>query len=81
MPEPSDINSHESKHRLANIRLTEMEDTNQPSSSSLSSFNRRQHKRILIVDDNSDIAFTLRIGLENNDTAMQVYSYDNPVNA
>ena len=28
MPEPSDINSHESKHRLANIRLTEMEDTN-----------------------------------------------------
>ncbi|MGA9934918.1 MAG: response regulator [Nitrososphaeraceae archaeon] len=81
MPEPSDINSHESKHRLANIRLTEMEDTNQPSSSSLSSFNRHQHKRILIVDDNSDIAFTLRIGLENNDTAMQVYSYDNPINA
>jgi len=82
MPEPSDINSHESKHRLANIRPTEMEDTNHPlSSSSLSSFNRRQHKRILIVDDNSDIAFTLRIGLENNDTAMQVYSYDNPVNA
>ena len=30
MPEPSDINSHESKHRLANIRLTEMEDTNHP---------------------------------------------------
>ena len=68
MPEPSDINSHELEHRLANIRLKEMEDTNHPSSSSssLSSFNRHQHKRILIVDDNSDIAFTLRIGLENN---------------
>ena len=38
-------------------------------------------KRILVVDDNSDIAFTLRIGLENNDSTMQVYSYDNPVQA
>ena len=51
------------------------------SSPFLSSFNRHQYKRILIVDDDSDIAFTLQIGLENNDVAMQVYSYDNPVNA
>jgi len=78
MTEPSAVNSRESKHKLTNIRLTEKEHLKQ--SPSLS-FNRRQHKRILIVDDNSDIAFTLRIGLENNDTAMQVYSYDNPVNA
>jgi len=42
---------------------------------------RHQHKRILIVDDNADIAFTLRVGLENNDIAMQVHSYDNPLNA
>ena len=34
-----------------------------------------------MVDDNSDIAFTLRIGLENGDATMQVYSYDNPVKA
>ncbi|MFY9964713.1 MAG: response regulator, partial [Nitrososphaeraceae archaeon] len=78
MTEPSAVNSRESKHKLTNIRLTEKEHLKQSPSSS---FNRRQHKRILIVDDNSDIAFTLRIGLENNDTAMQVYSYDNPVNA
>ena len=74
---PSAVNSRESKHKLANIKLTEKEHLKQ----STSSFNLHQHKRILIVDDNSDIAFTLRIGLENNDTAMQVYSYDNPINA
>jgi DNA-binding response OmpR family regulator len=78
MTEPSAVNSRESKHKLTNIRLTEKEHLKQSLSSS---FNRRQHKRILIVDDNSDIAFTLRIGLENNDTTMHVYSYDNPVNA
>ncbi|MGC1132270.1 MAG: hypothetical protein WA941_05575, partial [Nitrososphaeraceae archaeon] len=72
MTEPSAVNSRESKHKLTNIRLAEKEHLKQ----SPSSFNRHQHKRILIVDDNSDIAFTLRIGLENNDTAMQVYSYD-----
>ncbi|MGH9987520.1 MAG: hypothetical protein ACRD8W_26545 [Nitrososphaeraceae archaeon] len=78
MPEPpSSVNSRESKHRLANIKLTEKEHLKQ----STSSFNLHQHKRILIVDDNSDIAFTLQIGLENNDTTMHVYSYDNPVNA
>jgi len=33
-----------------------------------------------VVDDNSDIVFTLRIGLESDPT-MQVYSYDNPVTA
>jgi DNA-binding NtrC family response regulator len=33
-----------------------------------------------VVDDNSDIVFTLRIELES-DPVMQVDSYDNPVNA
>ena len=33
-----------------------------------------------MVDDNPDIVFTLRIGLER-DSTMQVYSYDNPVSA
>jgi DNA-binding response OmpR family regulator len=45
------------------------------------SFTSIQNKRILIIDDNSDIAFTLRIGLESNDADMEVYSYDNPINA
>ena len=40
----------------------------------------QQHKRILVVDDNSDIVFTLRMELESDPT-MQVYSYDDPVTA
>jgi DNA-binding response OmpR family regulator len=47
---------------------------------SLSS-NTSLHKRILVVDDNSDIAFTLRIGLEDSDPTMQVHSFDNPLTA
>ena len=39
------------------------------------------HKRILVVDDNSDIAFTLKIGLEDSDQNMQVHSFDNPITA
>ena len=45
------------------------------------SFTSIQNKRILIIDDNSDISFTLRIGLESNDANMEVYSYDNAINA
>jgi DNA-binding response OmpR family regulator len=33
-----------------------------------------------VVDDNSDIVFTLRVRLESDPT-IQVYSYDNPVTA
>jgi DNA-binding response OmpR family regulator len=40
-----------------------------------------QNRRIMIVDDNSDIVFTLRTGLENSDETIQVDGYDNPVNA
>lgn len=39
-----------------------------------------QYKRILVVDDNPDIVFTLRVGLESDPT-IQVYSFDNPVSA
>ena len=46
---------------------------------SLSPSDTQQHKRILVVDDNSDIALTLRIGLKNSDPTMQVYCFDNPV--
>ena len=38
-------------------------------------------KRILIVDDNSDIAFTLTTGLEDSDKNMKVFSYGNPLDA
>jgi DNA-binding response OmpR family regulator len=55
-------------------------EADQVRSSSLLSHEPQQHKRILVVDDNSDIVFTLRMGLESDPT-MQVYSYDNPVAA
>lgn len=34
-----------------------------------------------MVDDNSDVALSLRLGLENGDKTLQVFSYDNPVKA
>jgi DNA-binding response OmpR family regulator len=50
-----------------------------PSSSTLSS-KPQQQKRILVVDDNPDIVFTLRVGLESDPT-IQVFGFDNPVTA
>jgi DNA-binding response OmpR family regulator len=38
-------------------------------------------RRIMVIDDNSDIGLTLRMGLEINDKTMQVDCYDNPVTA
>ena len=38
-------------------------------------------RRIMVVDDDSDIALTLRMGLEISDKTMQVACYDNPVTA
>jgi DNA-binding response OmpR family regulator len=69
---------HETSYGHVSAETLEQDQVKQLSSSSIT---RTQNKRILIVDDNPDIAFTLRIGLENNDSSMQVYSYDNPVNA
>ncbi|MGH9924434.1 MAG: response regulator, partial [Nitrososphaeraceae archaeon] len=48
--------------------------------SSLIDSSPQKHKRILVVDDNPDIVFTLRVGLESDPT-IQVYSVDNPVTA
>jgi DNA-binding NtrC family response regulator len=38
-------------------------------------------RRIMVIDDNSDIGLTLRMGLEINDKTIQVDCYDNPVTA
>jgi DNA-binding NtrC family response regulator len=43
--------------------------------------NKPLHKKILVVDDNSDIGLTLRIGLEESDPTMQVHTFDNPLTA
>jgi DNA-binding response OmpR family regulator len=74
----SGSNDHESSYVHVSAETLEQDQIKQSPSSTAT---RTQNKRILIVDDNTDIAFTLRIGLENNDTTMHVYSYDNPVNA
>jgi DNA-binding response OmpR family regulator len=41
---------------------------------------QQQLKRILVVDDNPDIVFTLRVGLES-DPNIQVFGFDSPVTA
>jgi DNA-binding response OmpR family regulator len=69
---------HESSYGHVSAETPEQDQIKQSLSSSTA---KTQSKRILLVDDNTDIAFTLRIGLENNDPAMHVDSYDNPINA
>jgi DNA-binding response OmpR family regulator len=70
-------NSHGSDHQQVNTKQAGDDRIRQPPIVDL----HNQHKRILVVDDNSDICLTLQIGLENGDATMQVYSYDNPVKA
>ena len=74
----SGSNDHESSHAHVSAETLEQDQIKQSPSLKAT---KTQNKRILIVDDNTDIAFTLRIGVEDNDSSMQVYSYDNPVNA
>jgi PleD family two-component response regulator len=38
-------------------------------------------RRIMVIDDNSDISLTLKTGLEINDKTLRVDCYDNPVTA
>jgi DNA-binding response OmpR family regulator len=75
----SGSNDHESSYGHVSAETLEQDQIKQSSSSSTAT--RTQNKRILIVDDNTDIAFTLRIGVEDNDSSIEVYSYDNPINA
>jgi PleD family two-component response regulator len=74
----SGSNDHESSYAHVSAETLEQDQIKQSPSSTAT---RTQNKRILIVDDNTDIAFTLRIGVEDNDSSMQVYSYDNPATA
>jgi|ERR671918_728667 DNA-binding response OmpR family regulator len=71
---------HESSYGHVSAETLEQDQIKQSLSSSTTA-TKTQNKRILLVDDNTDIAFTLRIGLEDNYPAMQVDSYDNPINA
>jgi DNA-binding NtrC family response regulator len=68
-PEPRNGTVHSGKSKPAHIKST----------SSLSSQSQKQ-KKILVIDDNPDIVFTLQVGLESDPT-MQVFGYDNPVTA
>ena len=55
-------------------------DTEKLEQDPIKSSSPQQHKRILVIDDNPDIVFTLRVGLESDPT-IQVFGYDNPVTA
>lgn len=66
----------ETKKGTVHIGLLEPDHTE---SSTLSS-EPRQHKRILVVDDNPDIVFSLQVGLESDPT-IQVFTFDSPVTA
>ena len=43
------------------------------------SLEKQDHKTILIVDDEPDITYTLKLALENNDQRYKVYTYNNPI--
>jgi CheY-like chemotaxis protein len=43
------------------------------------SLEKQDHKTILIVDDEPDIAYTLKLALENNDQRYKVHTYNNPI--
>jgi DNA-binding response OmpR family regulator len=62
------------------VRTEELKPDNIRSTSSLASSDFQRHKRILVIDDDPDIVFTLRVGLERDPT-MQVFGFDNPVTA
>jgi DNA-binding NtrC family response regulator len=69
-PDPRKDIVHDGKLEPAHIKST---------SSPLSSRSTQQ-KRILVIDDNPDIVFTLRVGLESDPT-LQVFGFDSPVTA
>ena len=62
------------------VRSEELKSDNISSTSSLASSDFQRHKRILVIDDDPDIVFTIRVGLESDPT-MQVFGFDNPVTA
>ncbi|HEY7694513.1 MAG TPA: response regulator [Nitrososphaeraceae archaeon] len=62
------------------VRTEELKSDNISSTSSLASSDFQRHKRILVIDDDPDIVFTIRVGLESDPT-MQVFGFDNPVTA
>ena len=76
---PSDSNSKGPNY--GTIGTGQLEPYYVEKSTSSESSDTRLIKRILVVDDNSDVAFALRMGLETNDATMQVDSYDNPMSA
>lgn len=43
------------------------------------SLEEQHYKTILIVDDEPDIAFTLKLALENNNERYRVHTYNNPI--
>ena len=68
------------KPETGTVHAEELKSDNIRSTSALASSDLQRHKRILVIDDDPDIVFTLRVGLESDPT-MQVFGFDNPVTA
>lgn len=60
------------------IRLLQS-DIGQALPSSLATKDR--NKRILVVDDDPDVAYSIKIGLEYDDLSIKAHSFNNPVDA
>lgn len=42
---------------------------------------KNRNKRILIVDDDPDVAYSIKIGLEYDDSSITAHSFNNPIDA
>jgi DNA-binding response OmpR family regulator len=71
-------NSHTIEDLPAKVRLLQS-DIGQALPSSLATKDR--NKRILVVDDDPDIAYSIKIGLEYDDSSIMAHSFNNPVDA
>ena len=76
----SNVNKNELEPKKEYTHTGQLEPDSVKSISLPLSAGSQQHKRILVIDDNPDIVFTLRVGLESDPT-IQVDSFDSPVTA
>ena len=73
-------NGHTIDDLPAEVRLLHS-DIGQALPSSSSSATKDRNKRILIVDDDPDVAYSIKIGLEFDDSSIMAHSFSNPVDA
>ncbi|MGH9953537.1 MAG: response regulator transcription factor, partial [Nitrososphaeraceae archaeon] len=72
-------NGHTIEDLPAKVRLLQSDIGQALPSSSLATKDR--NKRILVVDDDPDVAYSIKIGLEFDDSSIMAHSFSNPVDA